>query len=64
MMPNNLDRVKQASPKELASILTDMIDEYICPLRDNNGVDRTADCANAILTWLYETGNQEVKSNA
>lgn len=62
MMPNNLDRVKQASPKELASILADMIDQYICPLTDKDGADRTLDCANAILAWLDETNLPEVKA--
>ena len=61
MMPTNLDRVRRADPEELARMLTEMIDEYICPLTDKDGADRTLDCANTIFTWLGETSRREVK---
>lgn len=62
MMPTNLDRVRRADPKELARMLTEVIDQYICPLTDKDGADRTLDCANAILAWLDETNLPEVKA--
>lgn len=57
MMPTNLDRVRRADPEELVRVLTEMIDKYVCPLKNKDGSDMTTDCANAILEWLGEASD-------
>lgn len=61
MIPTNLDRVRRADPEELARMLAEMIDQYICPLKGKDGTDMTLDCANTIFAWLGETPRRVVE---